>query len=166
MDSGQEMISKAACKLAAEMPLPTLQIVARLIGDSPNLPAAKGRMLDVPQPHHRQLAANFIDECMAVPEMVPQMVAIALLTAGVSAKVHRDAQSIELAWTGPTLRPLHSVEPSKRSFRFSIQLSIGSHWSVMPFTGFRISAKHLFEPHAGREDQRHRGNPRQIGWAE
>lgn len=101
MDSGQEMISKAACKLAAEMPLPTLQIVARLIGDSPNLPAAKGRMLDVPQPHHRQLAANFIDECMAVPEMVPQMVAIALLTAGVSAKVHRDAQSIELAWTGP-----------------------------------------------------------------
>src|SRR5580698_10010808 len=101
MESGHELISKEACRLAAELPLPTLQIVARLIGDSVNLSAAKSRMLDVPQPHHRQLAANFIEECMALPETTPQMGAMALLTAGVSAKAHRDAQSIELVWTGP-----------------------------------------------------------------
>src|SRR4051794_1155717 len=118
MDSGDELISKAACRLAAELPLPTLQIVARFIGDSPNLPSAKGRMLDVPQSHHRQLATAFIDECMPVPNVVPQMVAIALLTAGVSAKVHRDAQSIELVWTGPDVEAV----PFRRTEQAIIQV--------------------------------------------
>ena len=65
MNTGHEMISNAACRLADELPLPTLQIVARFIGESLSLPAAKNRMVELPQPHHRQLAADFIDCCVA-----------------------------------------------------------------------------------------------------
>jgi phosphatidylserine/phosphatidylglycerophosphate/cardiolipin synthase-like enzyme len=102
MDNGHEMISIAACRLAAELPLSTLQIVARSIGSSPSLTAAKGDMAELPQPHHRQLAAGFIDQCFAaLPNVTPQAVALMLMTAGVSEKSHRDAQSVELVWTGP-----------------------------------------------------------------
>lgn len=102
MDSGQEIISKAACRVADELPLSTLQIVARFISEAASLAVAKARMVELPQPHHRQLAAAFIDECLAaVPQAASHTVAIALLTAGLSEKGHRDAQSVELVWTGP-----------------------------------------------------------------
>jgi len=102
MDNGHQLISKAACRLAAELPLSTLRILARFIGDSPCLAAAKGRMTELPQPHHRQLASDFIEQCLVgLPTVAPQTVALALLTAGVSDKSHRDAQSVELVWTGP-----------------------------------------------------------------
>jgi phosphatidylserine/phosphatidylglycerophosphate/cardiolipin synthase-like enzyme len=102
MDNSQELISKAACRLADELPLPTLQIVARCIMDSATLPAAKARMVELPQPHHRQLAAAFISQCMAaVPGVTSQTAALALLTAGLAEKSHREEQTIELVWTGP-----------------------------------------------------------------
>jgi len=102
MDNSQELISKAACWLADELPLPTLQIVARYIGDSATLAAAKLRMAELPQPHYRQLAATFISQCLAaVPEVASQTVALALLTAGLAEKTHREEQTVELVWTGP-----------------------------------------------------------------
>lgn len=102
MDSGQETISTAACRLAAGLPLPTLRIVARLIEESPTLAIAKDRMVELPQPHHRGLATSFIVDCdEALHEASPQAVALALLTAGQSEHLHRESQSVELAWTGP-----------------------------------------------------------------
>jgi phosphatidylserine/phosphatidylglycerophosphate/cardiolipin synthase-like enzyme len=102
MGSGDEDIMAAACNLAEELPLQTLQIVARLIGESLSLAAAKARMVELPQAHHRQLAASFVDLCMgAVPSVTPQTVAITLLTAGLAEKRHRDEQAVELVWTGP-----------------------------------------------------------------
>jgi phosphatidylserine/phosphatidylglycerophosphate/cardiolipin synthase-like enzyme len=102
MNINHELVSKAACRLAAELPLPTLQIVARSISDSATLNAAQAQLVELPQPHQRQMVANFLDECLTVdPLMSPQMVAFALLTAGTSEKFHRDAQSVELVWTGP-----------------------------------------------------------------
>ena len=102
MDTGHETISKAACRLAAELPLSTLQIVARIIGTAPSLPVAKTRMVELPQPHHRQLAAAFIDHCAAVvPQASPQIVAMSLFTAGTVLKTCREEQAVELVWTGP-----------------------------------------------------------------
>jgi phosphatidylserine/phosphatidylglycerophosphate/cardiolipin synthase-like enzyme len=102
MDKAHEQISQEACRLAAELPLSTLQIVSRMIGESPTLGAAKGRIAQLPQPHQRELATNFVESCIAVaPQVTTAALALAVLTAGVSEKVHRDAQSVELVWTGP-----------------------------------------------------------------
>ena len=80
----------------------TLQIVARHIGESSSLSAAKARMVELPQPHHRQLAASFIEQCnAAVPQMSPAVVAMALLTAGMAERTHGEEQAVELVWTGP-----------------------------------------------------------------
>lgn len=102
MNTGHEIISQAACRLAGELPLTTLQIVGRLIAASSSLLAAKALLIELPQPHHRQLAAAFIEQCNAVmPPMAPQVVAMSLLTAGIAEKAHRDEQAVELVWTGP-----------------------------------------------------------------
>ena len=102
MNNGQEMISKAACRLADDLPLSTLRIVARFINDSPSLAAARNSMVDLPQPHHRQLGMSFLDQCTrGMPEITPQMVAMALLTAGMAERAHREEQHVELVWTGP-----------------------------------------------------------------
>jgi phosphatidylserine/phosphatidylglycerophosphate/cardiolipin synthase-like enzyme len=119
MDTGRETISNAACRLADELPLPTLQIVARFIGESPSLTVAKNRMVELPQPHHRQLAADFIDHCVAaVPQVAPETVALALLTAGLAAKKHRDEQAVELVWTGPDA----GVVPFRRTEQAILQV--------------------------------------------
>jgi phosphatidylserine/phosphatidylglycerophosphate/cardiolipin synthase-like enzyme len=102
MDSTHEIISQAACRLAKDLPMPTLQIIARLIGESSSLKVAKNHLVQLPQPHHRQLAMNFIDCCLAVaPGMPLEIIKAVTLTATVSEKSHRDAQSVELVWTGP-----------------------------------------------------------------
>lgn len=102
MNPNHNIIAQAACKLAAELPLPTLQIVARMIDESPSLKTAKDRFVDLPHPHYRALAGAFVDFCEAMnPPPVPPNLALALVTAGVSEKLHREEQSVELAWTGP-----------------------------------------------------------------
>jgi phosphatidylserine/phosphatidylglycerophosphate/cardiolipin synthase-like enzyme len=99
---GYLAISKAACRLAAELPPSTLQIVSRLIHGAPTLAAAKARTVELPQPDHRQLAAGFIDQCVAsVPQAAPQTVALVLMTAAVADQSHRESQAVELVWTGP-----------------------------------------------------------------
>jgi phosphatidylserine/phosphatidylglycerophosphate/cardiolipin synthase-like enzyme len=119
MNTGHEMISKAACRLADELPLPTLQIMARFIGGSASLQAAKNCMVELPQPHHRQLAMSFIDQCMtAVPNVAQEAVALALLTAGLGETIHRDEQAVELVWTGPDA----GVVPFRRTEQAILQV--------------------------------------------
>lgn len=102
MNTGHEIISQASCRLAAELPMSTLQIVARYIGEAASLPAANARLIELPQPHHRQLASAFIDLCGAIePQVSPSIVSMSLLTAGMAEKAHREEQAVELVWTGP-----------------------------------------------------------------
>lgn len=102
MNTYRDMIPELACRLASEVPMSVLQIVAQTIRESPSLPSAKKRMTGLPQPHHRQLAVDFLDGCLAAtPAALPETVALALITAGVSEKTHRESQSVELVWTGP-----------------------------------------------------------------
>jgi phosphatidylserine/phosphatidylglycerophosphate/cardiolipin synthase-like enzyme len=101
------------------LPLSTLQIVARFIGESSSLAVAKDCMVELPQPHHRQLAAAFIEQCMeAVPQMTPQTLALALLTAGVAEKTHREERTVELVWTGPDA----GVVPFRRTEQAILQV--------------------------------------------
>ena len=102
MDTHHDMIPEIACRLASELPMSVLQIVAQIIRESPSLAFAKRRMTELPQPHHRKLVMDFIDGCLTTtPPILPESVTLALLTAGMSEKVHREAQSVELVWTGP-----------------------------------------------------------------
>ncbi|MEI8194534.1 MAG: DISARM system phospholipase D-like protein DrmC, partial [Phycisphaerae bacterium] len=88
--------------LAGELPLPTLQIVARIIDESASLRLVQGRLVELPHPLYRSLATDFVEKCVGLsPDLAPKLVALALLTAGVSEKVHREEQAVELVWTGP-----------------------------------------------------------------
>ena len=137
MNAGHEMISKAACKLADELPLPTLQIVARFIEESSSLAVAKGCMVELPQPHHRQLATSFLDQCMmVVPNVAPEAVALALLTAGMGEKNHREEQVVELVWTGPDA----GVVPFRRTEQAILQVldSAESRITLVSYAVYKV----------------------------
>lgn len=102
MNIHNEVIAGLACRLATELPLSALKIAAQAIKDSPSLVSAKACMAELPQPHHRQLAMDFINDCLAAaPQVLPETVALILLAAGVSESAHQEIQSVELVWTGP-----------------------------------------------------------------
>lgn len=52
--------------------------------------------------HHRDLALDFIDRWLTeAPAVDHHLVAVALQTASISERRHRESQSLELVWTGP-----------------------------------------------------------------
>jgi hypothetical protein len=115
MDPSHEVISKSAVRLAAEVPLPTAEIVARWIGESPSLPEARQRVSELPHPHYRSRSTWFIDTCLnASPATPPQAIALALLSAAYAERTHREEQSVELVWTGPDAEvvPFRRTEPA------------------------------------------------------
>jgi len=137
MEKSHELISQAACRLAAELPRSTIQIVSRIIDDSPSLQSAKRRIAQLPQPHQRELATKFVEACIAaVPQVKPPAVALALLTAGVSEKVHRDAQSVELVWTGPDVGAI----PFRRTEQAILQVldSAQARITLISYAVYRI----------------------------
>lgn len=101
MGDGHDDISNAACGLAAELPLPTLRIIARMIGESATMAEAKARLVELPHPHYRGQAVSFAEQCQTARPASTQLVAVALITAGLAQKRHKDSQSVELVWTGP-----------------------------------------------------------------
>lgn len=67
------------------------------------MPASKAQAVQgIPHLHYRSLVAEFIrlwQEREA--EVTPDAVALALRTASHAEKIHREAQTVELVWTGP-----------------------------------------------------------------
>ena len=56
----------------------------------------------LPHPHYRHFATEFVDRWSQVgPQVTPQAVALALLTAGQAEQAPPKNQSVELVWTGP-----------------------------------------------------------------
>lgn len=102
-DTPEILVSKAACELAAQMPLATLEIVARTIAASSTQNAARSRLAAaLPHPHYLALATEFVDRWSGFgPQVTSQAVAMALLTAGRADSQWRKNQSVELVWTGP-----------------------------------------------------------------
>jgi len=103
MENLLDSISKAACMLAAELPLETMQLVARLVSESPDRSSARARVAEnLPQPYYRDLAIKFLDSWQESPEPADsKSVSLCLLTASCSEQQHRQGQSVELVWTGP-----------------------------------------------------------------
>ena len=103
MDSPHDQISKAACDLASDLPMDSMQIAAKSISDSTSPAKAQERIArDVPHPYYRERVITFVQYWHEhAPGVSPQAVAMALLAAAHSEQAHRRQQSVELVWTGP-----------------------------------------------------------------
>ena len=103
MNASHEQLAIAATKLASAVPMPTLLLVARLIDESASPDVARTRLAQgLPHPQYRNLAKTFIDQWQSsATELTPQAVAMMISTAAHAEQAHRDAQSVELVWTGP-----------------------------------------------------------------
>lgn len=102
MDDSYDLIAKAACTVASELPLDTAQTAARLIGGCTTLEHAGHSLGQLPHPHYRTLVAWLVETARNVsPATSPQTLSLALLAAAHSDRLHRDEQSVELVWTGP-----------------------------------------------------------------
>lgn len=119
MDHGYGDIAVAAAKLADELPLETARVVAQIIEASPDLATAEVRMAGLPHPHYREQANQFVTIARHVgPSCSPQAVALSLLTAAQVEHAHRQAQSLELVWTGPDVTAI----PSRRTEQAILQV--------------------------------------------
>ncbi len=98
-----DQLAIAAIQLASSLPLPTLQLVARLIQESQSPTEARARLAHgLPHPQYRSQASLFIDQWSeAHPDVAPETVALMLATAAHGESSHRESQSVELVWTGP-----------------------------------------------------------------
>ena len=103
MDASHEQLAIAATKLASAMPTPTLLLVARQIEESSSPTAARTRLAQgLPHPQYRSLANTFIDQWQSsATGLSTKAVAMIVVTAAHAEQAHRDAQSVELVWTGP-----------------------------------------------------------------
>src|SRR5687768_10230348 len=99
---GDLQLAAAACRVAADLPTTTLEMLARWIAASTDLTAARGAVAQFPHPHYRTVVLGFLAACEdTVPQPSTAAASLALRTACYSEQAHRDEQSVELVWTGP-----------------------------------------------------------------
>ena len=101
MDTAHTLIAEAATALAGEMPAAHVESLAQAIQTEP---ASKAQAVQaIPHLHYRSLAAEFIGLWQDRAAVVtPDAVALALRTALHAERVHRESQTVELVWTGPS----------------------------------------------------------------
>ena len=99
MNTAHRLIAEAATKLASELPASYGDALACAVQEG-----LKGQTVEgIPHLHYRSLATSFIDLWQSqAEEVTPEAVALALRTAIHAEKVHRESQTVELVWTGPT----------------------------------------------------------------
>ena len=96
-------LAEAVTDLADSLPSETMELLSKVILNSPGAVEASHRLnRDMPHPHYADLARRFLgvwqEECTDVPS---KAVCSAILAAAQSAQRHRESQSVELVWTGP-----------------------------------------------------------------
>lgn len=105
MNHQRQIIVEQARRLAAEMPLTVVEMLAVAVERvaPSNWQSARGEVLRaILQPYYRALASSLFDVWQtSAPEVAPQAVAMALSVAAASEKAQREEQSVELVWTGP-----------------------------------------------------------------
>jgi phosphatidylserine/phosphatidylglycerophosphate/cardiolipin synthase-like enzyme len=105
MSDGLDAIAKSAARLAKQLPLSVIEAIASHLADGDDLDGEASRWRisqSLASPHHRALVVAFLDEWTSrAPEVHAQSVAAALVTAAITERNHREAQSVELVWTGP-----------------------------------------------------------------
>jgi phosphatidylserine/phosphatidylglycerophosphate/cardiolipin synthase-like enzyme len=101
MDTSHMQIVEAATRLASEMPAAYVEALASALLSGP---ASKAQAVQcIPHLHFRSVAGEFIDVWQGqAAGVTAEAVVLALRTASNAEKVHREGQSVELVWTGPT----------------------------------------------------------------
>jgi phosphatidylserine/phosphatidylglycerophosphate/cardiolipin synthase-like enzyme len=116
MSEAHRLIAEAATRLAAELPGPVLEALASALEGGQD--AAKAAQ-SLPHLHYRSHAAGFVTawrkEAVGVPA---EAVALALRTAALSERTHREARTVELVWTGPDA----GVHPFRRTEQAILQV--------------------------------------------
>jgi phosphatidylserine/phosphatidylglycerophosphate/cardiolipin synthase-like enzyme len=120
MGDGTRRIAEEACRLTRLLPYSVIEAVAARLGRGEGSETLKGQVAQsVPGPHHRALVVAFLDVwSKEAPELLPDSVALALLTASEAEKNHREGQSLELVWTGPEV----GVVPLRRTEQVVLQV--------------------------------------------
>jgi len=99
----EQVIVESAHALASSLPSSTVEAVASAILTSSEGSLRAELSKRVPHHHHRDLIFAFLDRWQhEATEMDARTVAVAMQTAALSERTHRDSQSVELAWTGPS----------------------------------------------------------------
>jgi phosphatidylserine/phosphatidylglycerophosphate/cardiolipin synthase-like enzyme len=105
MSNQRQIIVEQAQRLATEIPLSMVERLAAAIEKvaPSDWPVARREILQtLSQPYYRALATGLFDAWqVAAPDVTPQTVAMALALAAATATTRREAQTVELVWTGP-----------------------------------------------------------------
>jgi phosphatidylserine/phosphatidylglycerophosphate/cardiolipin synthase-like enzyme len=101
MDPAHTLIAEAATRLASQTPAAYVEALAAAVQAGP---ASKAQAVQgIPHLHYRGLASDFVDLWLCRASAVsPEAVALSLRTALHAERVHRESQTVELVWTGPT----------------------------------------------------------------
>lgn len=135
MSEAHRLIAEAATRLAAELPGPVLEALAA--GVEGGQDAASKAAQSLPHLHYRSLAAGFVAAWRKEAVNVPaEAVALALRTAGLSERARREAQTVELVWTGPDA----GVHPFRRTEQAILQVldSARERITLVSFAVYRI----------------------------
>jgi phosphatidylserine/phosphatidylglycerophosphate/cardiolipin synthase-like enzyme len=101
----QSIIATKAVQLAVELPSSLIQSLANAIAacEVQDWSYARQQILQVtPQPRLRGLIDEFLTAWRThAPDVSPGSITLALQSAAAAAQYYREAQSIELVWTGP-----------------------------------------------------------------
>ena len=105
MNHDHYLIAAAAVQLACRLPHSVMISVAGAVAQSGGLDRATARqaiLQSLPTPDFRDATADFLDRWHSHADHVSsQAVAVALMTAAKSEHDHRQAESVEIVWTGP-----------------------------------------------------------------
>lgn len=142
MATAYEVIAKQAVQIALELPASLIQTLAQAIATSDVVDwgYARQRLLELtPQPRLRALVERFLDTWhRRAAELSPQSVALALVTATATAQHCREAQVVELIWTGPGVMEV----PLRRTDQALLEVINAAHQSllVVSFAVYKIPA--------------------------
>ncbi len=136
MDS-HRIIVEAATTLASNLPKSTVETVAAAILTSSQIGLNAEIAKRVAHHDHRYQAMAFV-ECWRkeATGLHANVVAVALQTAALSVQKHRDAQSVELVWTGPDSGEI----PFRRTEQAMLQLldAAQDQITLVSFAVYRI----------------------------
>ena len=119
---GYHLIAEEAARLANRLSASVVEtVVARLErSDGSDWANLRGQIaLAIPTPNYRGAVVTLLDRWRSqAPEVTPQAVAAALVTASYIAKQRREQQAVEVVWTGPD----QSVIPLRRTEQAILQV--------------------------------------------
>jgi phosphatidylserine/phosphatidylglycerophosphate/cardiolipin synthase-like enzyme len=105
MNKEQYQLGAAAAQLADRLPYSLMVAVAEAVTHHGGMdrPSARQAILQsLPTPDFRDITADFLDEWhFCAGSVGAEAVAVALVTAAKSKHNHRQAETVEIVWTGP-----------------------------------------------------------------